>query len=84
MKTDNLELMKGFISTYGWTHYKTQGVVDTKKVPNHICADFDDDCYALPQTYWNCWEHSPECGVCPFLLQEVSEEIEKIQDGEIK
>ncbi len=79
INTNDLEIMKGFISTYGWTHYKTQTVINTNKVPNHICEDFDDDCYDMPQTHWNCWEYNPGCGVCPFILQEVTEEIEEIQ-----
>ena len=76
--SNNLEQIKGVVSTYGWTYHQTQNVVDVSKVPNHICEDFDDDCYDLPQTHWSCWEHDSECGMCPFLLIEVTEKIKEI------
>ena len=72
--------MKHFMSSYGWVEHKTQGVINPNRVPDQICEDFDDDCQAIPQSYWSCWEHDIECGVCPFALQEVSEEIEKIEN----
>jgi len=44
-----------------------------------VCG-IDDDCYDLPMTHWQCWEHDSKCGVCPFLLQEVTEEMDKINN----
>ena len=76
--TNNLSVMKGFMSSYGWVKGKTGLPIDYKSVPDHICEDFDDDCYDLPMTHWQCWEHDSKCGVCPFLLQEVTEEMDKI------
>ena len=78
--TEDLSVMKHFMSSYGWVEHKTQGVIDPGRVPDHICKDFDDDCYDLPQSHWSCWEYDIECGVCPFALQEVSEEIEKMEN----
>ena len=78
--TEDLSVMKHFMSSYGWVEHKTQGVINPDRVPDQICEDFDDDCQAIPQSYWSCWEHDVECGVCPFALQEVSEEIEKIEN----
>jgi len=78
--TEDLSVMKHFMSSYGWVEHKTQGVINPNRVPDQICEDFDDDCQAIPQSYWSCWEHDIECGVCPFALQEVSEEIEKIEN----
>jgi hypothetical protein len=71
--------MKGFMSSYGWVKGKTISSIDYKSVPDHICKDFDDDCHDLPLTHWNCWEYASECGVCPFALQEVTEEMEKLK-----
>ena len=80
MKKDieDLSVIKHFMSSYGWVKHKTQGVIDADGVPNHICKDFDDDCYDLPQSHWYCWEYNSECGVCPFLLQEVTEDIKNV------
>jgi len=78
--TEDLSVMKHFMSSYGWVEHKTQGVINPNRVPDQICEDFDDDCQSIPQSYWSCWEHDTECGVCPFALQEVSEEIEKIEN----
>ena len=74
--TEDLSVMKHFMSSYGWVEHKTQGVIDADRVPDHICKDFDDDCHDIPHSYWHCWEYDIECGVCPFALQEVAEEIE--------
>ena len=81
MKTDtyDLSVIKGFLSSYGWVKGKTRTAIDYKSVPDRICDDFDDDCYDIPVSYWHCWEHCSECGVCPFLLQEVTEEMEKLK-----
>ena len=79
INTDNLSVMKGFMSSYGWVKGKTISSIDYKTVPDHICEDFDDDCYDLPMTHWQCWEHDSKCGVCPFLIQEVTEEMDKIK-----
>ncbi len=69
----------GLLIFYGsWVKGKTRTSIDYKSVPDHICEDFDDDCYDLPVTHWQCWEHDSKCGVCPFLLQEVTEEMDKI------
>ena len=73
--TEDLSVMKHFMSSYGWVEHKTQGVIDADRVPDHICKDFDYDCQSVP-SYWNCWESDIECGVCPFALQEVSEAME--------
>ena len=75
--TDNLSVMKGFMSSYGWVKGKTRSSIDYKSVPDHICEDFDDDCYDLPMTHWQCYESNSSCGVCPFALLEVIEKIEK-------
>ena len=64
--TNDLKVMKGFVTSYGWVKNKTYSPIDDKVIPDHICADFDDDCYDLPQTHWHCWEDQPECGICPF------------------
>jgi hypothetical protein len=77
--TSNLSVMKGFMSSYGWVKSKTISSIDYKSVPDHICEDFDDDCTDLSRTYWECWEHDSECGVCPYVLQEVTEEMEKLK-----
>jgi len=79
INTNNLSVMKGFMSSYGWVKGKTISSIDHKSVPDHICKDFDDDCHDLPLTHWNCWEYASECGVCPFALQEVTEEMEKLK-----
>ena len=79
INTDNLSAMKGFMSSYGWVKGRTRLPIDYKSVPDHICEDFDDDCYDLPMTHWQCWEHDSKCGVCPFLIQEVTEEMDKIK-----
>ena len=76
--TNNLSVMKGFMSSYGWVKGKTRLPIDYKSVPDHVCEDFDDDCNKITRTYWECWEYDSECGVCPFVLQEVTEEIERI------
>ena len=78
--TNNLSVMKGFMSSYGWVKGKTISSIDYKSVPDHICKDFDDDCYDLPLTHWHCWEYDSKCGVCPFALQEVIEDIEDIEN----
>ena len=75
--TNNLSVMKGFMSSYGWVKGKTRLPIDYKSVPDHVCEDFDDDCIDIPRTYWECWEYDSKCGVCPFILQEVTEEVEK-------
>ena len=54
--TNNLSVMKGFISSYGWVKHKTTMPIDYESVPDHICEDFDDDCYDLPLTHWHCYE----------------------------
>ena len=88
--TNNLSVMKGIMSSYGWVKGKTRLPIDYKSVPDHICEDFDDDCNDIQLTvatedcvaqgtYWECWEHDPSCGVCPYLLQEVTENMEKIK-----
>ena len=77
--TNDLKVMKGFVTSYGWVKNKTYSPIDDKVIPDHICADFDDDCHDLPQTHWHCWEDQPECGMCPFTLQEVTEDIENIK-----
>ena len=77
--TSNLSVMKGFMSSYGWVKSKTISSIDYKSVPDHICEDFDDDCYDLPQSHWHCWENDSECGVCPFVLHEVTEEMDKLK-----
>ena len=74
--TEDLSVMKHFMSSYGWVKGKTRLPIDHKSVPDHVCKDFDDDCHDIPQSYWHCWEDDIECGVCPFALQEVAEEIE--------
>jgi len=79
INTNNLSVMKGFMSSYGWVKGKTISSIDYKSVPDYICKDFDDDCHDLPLTHWNCWEYASECGVCPFALQEVTEEMEKLK-----
>ena len=79
--TNNLSVMKGFISSYGWVKYKTIGHIDYESVPDHICEDFDDDCYDLPITHWQCYESDSTCGVCPFVLQEVTEQLDEISNG---
>ncbi len=78
--TNNLSVMKGFMSSYGWVKGKTRLPVDYPSVPNYICKDFDDDCYDLPQSHWHCWENDSECGVCPFALQEVTEDMGKLNE----
>ena len=75
--TNNLSVMKGFISSYGWGKHKTTMPIDYESVPDHICEDFDDYCYDLPLTHWQYYEAASTCGVCPFVLQEVTEEMEK-------
>ena len=75
--TSNIEVMKGFVTSYGWTQSKISAPIDDKVIPNHICEDFDDDCHSLKMTHWNCFENHPDCGMCPFVLEEVSEEIKK-------
>jgi hypothetical protein len=77
--TNDLKVMKVFVTSYGWAKNKTYSPIDDKVIPDHICADFDDDCHDLPQTHWHCWEDQPECGICPFTLQEVTEKIEDIK-----
>jgi len=74
--TDDLSVMKEFMSSYAWVRGKTRLPVDYPAVPDHICKDFDDDCYDLPQSHWHCWEDDSECGVCPFALQEVTEDMD--------
>ena len=83
MKIDinNLSVMKGFISSYGWVKHKTIRHIDYESVPDHICEDFDDDCYDLPITHWQCYESDSTCGVCPFVLQEVTEQLDEISNG---
>ena len=78
--TNNLSVMKGFMSSYGWVKGKTRSPIDYKSVPDHICEDFDDDCNKITRTYWECWEYDSECGVCPFLIQEVTENMEEINE----
>ncbi len=77
--TNDLKVMKGFVTSYGWAKNKTYSPIDDKVIPDHICADFDDDCYDLPQTHWHCWEDQPECGICPFTLQEVTVVVKNIK-----
>jgi hypothetical protein len=77
--TNDLSVMKGFMSSYGWVKGKTRSSIDYKSVPDHICEDFDDDCEDIPRIYWHCWENGLKCGVCPFALQEVTEELEKLK-----
>ena len=77
--TNDLSAMKGFMSSYGWVKGKTRTSIDYKSVPDHICEDFDDDCEDIPRIYWHCWENDLKCGVCPFALQEVTEELEKLK-----
>ena len=49
-----------------------------KTKTGNLYIDFISRCYDLPMTHWQCWEHDSKCGVCPFLLQEVTEEMERI------
>ena len=79
--TNNLSVMKEFITSYGWVKHKTTHPIDHKSVPDHICKDFDDDCYDLPLTHWHCYEADSSCGVCPFVLQEVTEQLEQLEIG---
>jgi|TARA_R110000822_G_scaffold28304_2_gene84226 hypothetical protein len=83
MDTNNLEVMKSVVTSYGWAKSKTHSPIDDEKVPAQICTDFDDDCNSFSPgletkqaTHWNCWEHQPECGICPFALQDVTQHIE--------
>ena len=46
--TEDLSVMKHFMSSYGWVEHKTRGVIDADRVPDHICKDFDDDCHDIP------------------------------------
>ena len=43
MDTNNLEVMKSVVTSYGWAKSKTHSPIDDEKVPAQICTDFDDD-----------------------------------------